>query len=212
MTYAIMQHTSYIILHCEIDFNNFEKDYVEKYLNAITYAFVCEKLALKGSTKVKKNGYWTRTFIYILNGKIVKIKVKIQKMVWYDEDGTEHYVSVFPSFIIRYCKISTDLIDALSKCVGKDEDILNHIDDPDNAIDCEDPIAKALENMEKRCISNNYDIELSSRYVFLDNSFSRTAIDFIPRYPRLYSLYITAKSFLQSEIGIFTELNLTLHF
>ena len=47
--------------------------------------------------------------------------IKIQTLLWETASGQKIYISVFPSFIVKYNKISTDLIEFISTNVGRGE-------------------------------------------------------------------------------------------
>lgn len=196
-----------MILPCDINFNRFDEEYENKYFNKISNSFVLNSLGLDESTKIKRNGTWTRTFIFVINGNLVSKRIRIQKMLWYDACGHAHYISVFPSFIIKYCPLSSFLLDFVISNVKAGEDILNYINDPDQAIDCEDPVASACSNLEKRCINNGYLPIVAHMYTSIFNKLSPASAGFNARFPKLYSLFTISNFCFGTSSGVFSRLN-----
>ena len=121
---------------------------------------------------------------------LVEKRVKIQKLLVYDEFGKGHYLSVFPQIIIKYCPLSPDLLEFAIRNVRKGEDVLSHINDPDLTVDCEDPIATPIANMEKRCIRQRFGTVLAQKHTAVSNSLIDINRELVPpRYPHLHALY-----------------------
>lgn len=91
-------------------------------------------------------------------------RLKIQTFLWTSTDGIKKYISVFPSFIIKYNKVSTDLIEFISTNVGKDENVFNYIDDPECLVENEDVIINACEKVEIACAWKGFAAQLNARY------------------------------------------------
>lgn len=156
-------------IDCSINLDDFDRDYEKKYLNIVLSKFVRSELGLSGVVKIKKNGTFSRTlYIYVVN-TLVKKRVKIQKFQYNDSYGKKHYVSVFPSFIFKYNPLHEELIDLVISNVGKGENVLEHINDTDNIIDCEDIIASACSNMEKKICSKKLLETTTAKYVTVLN-------------------------------------------
>jgi hypothetical protein len=71
---------------------------------------------------------------------------------------------VFPSFIIKYNKVSTDLIELISTNVGKDENVYSYIDDSSNLLECEDILARSCERVEYAVLSKRLTALLGAKY------------------------------------------------
>jgi hypothetical protein len=74
----------------------------------------------------------------------------MRKYIWVDQEGKSHYISIFPEFIIKYCKLHTGLIDKLSNELKEKDDLFKYISDSDNQISCEDEILIPMKNLQKR--------------------------------------------------------------
>lgn len=139
---------------------------------------------------------------------LIKKRVKIQKLLVYDEFGKGHYLSVFPQIIIKYCPLSTDLLEFAIRNVRKGEDVLSHINDPDLTVDCEDPIATPIANMEKRCIHKRFGTILAKKYTAVSNHLIDISHEPVPpRYPHLHALYQLGRQLLLRDTHVFSMLN-----
>lgn len=91
-------------------------------------------------------------------------RIKIQTFLWTSAAGVKKYISAFPSFIIKYNKVSADLIEFISTNVGKDENVFNYIDDPKCLVENEDILINACEKVDSACESKGFTALLNARY------------------------------------------------
>jgi len=102
------------------------------------------------------------------------------------------------------------MLEYISLKVGKGEDILKHIDDPKELIPCEDCIAGAIKRLEISCTKLNVEALLNSKYTQIFNE-PIPAKNFreekIKRFPRMYSLIITARYFFGTDNGVLARVN-----
>lgn len=130
-------------------------------------------------------------------------------------DGREVkiYLSVFPSFIIKYNRVSVDTLEYISKNIREGEDIFTAINDLECRLSSEDLLARACERLNSSCIQNNYASVLNSLYTEVYDS----PISFFElintldsyRYPEVFELYRTGQIFIDGagEFGILVNLN-----
>jgi hypothetical protein len=90
--------------------------------------------------------------------------VKIQTFLWTSKEGLKKYISVFPDFIIKYNKVSTELIEFISTNVGKGETVFNYIDDPECLVENEDTLVRSCERVNNACEALGFAAQLNSRY------------------------------------------------
>ena len=144
--------TSSIVIKVEPIFNgNLNNFYDELYKNRITYGFIRSELGLSENVKIKLNGGFTRDLYYLdERNNVHKIRFKIQTAAWKIRASHKwNYVSIFPCFIKRYCPFSLHMLENISCQTGKGENVFQHIDDPEEFFDCEDPIVSPLVKFEK---------------------------------------------------------------
>lgn len=127
------------------------------------------ELNIPASDKLKRNGTFERGFYYTVDNVLHYKRVKIQTMLWTTNNGTEIYISVFPSCIIKYNKVSADLIEFVSSNVRKGESIFNYIEDADSLIECEDILARSCERVDKACYAKKFDALLNSKHTTIFN-------------------------------------------
>lgn len=90
--------------------------------------------------------------------------MKIQTFLWTSKDGAKKYISVFPDFIIKYNKVSTELIEFISINVGKGESVFNYIDNPECLVENEDILVRACEKVNRACETLGFAAQLNARY------------------------------------------------
>jgi hypothetical protein len=91
-------------------------------------------------------------------------RIKIQTLLWKTASGQKKYISIFPSFIIKYNKVSTDLIEFISTNVGKDENVFDYIDDAGDLLECEDILVRSCKRVEHAILSKRLSALLSAKY------------------------------------------------
>lgn len=130
---------------------------------------VHKELNILPSDKLKKNGTFTRG-IYFSAGNTLKYKrIKIQTMLWVKSTGERKYISIFPSFIIKYNRVSCDLIEFISSNVGKDENVFDYIEDAEDLIECEDILIHSCEKVNRACCTRKFSALLNARYTDVFN-------------------------------------------
>ena len=119
------------------------------------------------------------------------------------------YVSVFPCFIKKHCPSSLHLLENASSCTGKGENILDHIDDPEELFDIEDPIVKPLARFEKEFKISDPSELLTSKYIeILNRSIQLDACSITSRrFPKVYELILTASVFFGVRAGALSLVN-----
>lgn len=112
---------------------------------------------------------------------------------------------MFPSFIIKYNKVSTDLIELISTNVGKDEDVFDYIEDSGNLLECEDILVRSCERVERAVMSKRLSALLSAKYTetfnsiisFIDfDNYMKLNLKFIETYVLLVVANICSKSLI----------------
>lgn len=192
--------------------DNFEKTYQNEYKGKISYRFIRESLNLPDSVRLKFNGTFPRwLFLIDENNNLYKFRYRIKTALWLDAETNKwHYVSIFPNFIKRWCQPSLNLLEYASCEVRKGEDILTHIDDPEEILLCEDRIVTAVKGLERNCLQIKYDALLNSKYV---ESFNRTVqtegfyLSNNKRFTILYSLITTARHYFGVITGVLALVN-----
>jgi hypothetical protein len=91
-------------------------------------------------------------------------RIKIQTLLWQTAYGEKKYISVFPSFIIKYNKVSTDLIELISTNVGKDENVFDYIEDSGDLLECEDILVRSCVRVDRTVLSKKFVALLSAKY------------------------------------------------
>lgn len=153
-----------IIIEITINFNTFLKDYQEKYFKGILKESIRKELNIPDSDRLKKNGTFERGLYYEVGCDLKYTRIRIQTMLWETASGEKRYISVFPSFIIKYNKVSTDLIELISTNVGKDEIVFKYIDDSGNLLECEDILVRSCARVEHAVLSKRLAALLSAKY------------------------------------------------
>lgn len=215
-----MYPDTFIVIDIELSFKCnpevFEKIYQEEYKGKITHRFIRSGLNLSDSVGLKLNGTFER-WLYLIdeNSCLYRVRIGIQTALWFNVvTGKWQYVSIFPNFIKRWYQPCLNMLEYISLKVGKGEDILKHIDDPKELILCEDCIAGAIKRLEISCAKLNVEALLNSRYTQIFNK-PIPAKNFreekIKRFPRMYSLIITARYFFGTDNGVLARLNTKIH-
>lgn len=131
---------------------------------------VREELNIPSSDKLKKNGTFSRGIYYIANDILQYRRVKIQTMLWTKSNGKKTYISIFPSCIIKYNKVSCDLIEFISNNVGKGESVFKYIEDAENLIECEDILIRSCQRVNMACSNKKFSSLLNARYTAIFNT------------------------------------------
>lgn len=166
-------------------------------------------LDLAPDVKLKKNGTFPRKLYYTVDGKLTSREIPIQKLHLTFPNRTTKYISVFPSFIIKYNKVSADLIERISKIIRKGEDIFSAIQDPQNVLPSEDLLHRSCQRVNVTCEEKSLAAVLNARYteiygypVRLD-TYEETSF----RYPAIYVLYRTGEIYTGEAKGVLVHLN-----
>ena len=146
-----------------IDFNSFNESYND-FIKNISKQSIRKELNIPESDKLKRNGTFERWLYYSDDGILKKQRIKIQTFLWTSATGVKKYISAFPSFIIKYNKVSADLIEFISTNVGKDENVFNYIDDPECLVENEDILINACEKVDKACKTKGFTALINARY------------------------------------------------
>jgi len=159
-----------IIIHFDINYNMFLQEYEKKYFKGIYKGLIRKELNIPESDKLKKNGTFERGLFYIIEKNLNYTKINIQTMLWEKASGEKVYISIFPSFAIKYNKVSTDLIEFISTNVRKDESIFRYIDDSGNLLECEDILINSCDRVETSVAYRKFATLLSAKYTDIFNS------------------------------------------
>lgn len=167
-----------IIIKISINFNTFYKDFQESYFKGILKDSIRKDLNIPDSDKLKKNGTFERGLYYEVGSDLRCSRIKIQTLLWQTACGEKKYISVFPSFIVKYNKVSTDLIELISTNVRKDENVFKYIDDSGDLLECEDILIRSCERVDYAILSKRFTALLSAKYTETFNS-TISLIDFV---------------------------------
>lgn len=137
-----------------------------------------KELNIPESDKLKKNGTFKRGVYYVDGNDLRYHKIEIQTLLWETASGEKRYISVFPSFVIKYNKVSTDLVELISTNVGKDENVFDYIEDSGDLLECEDILIRSCERVEHAVVSKKLTALLSAKYTETFNS-TISFIDFV---------------------------------
>jgi len=204
-----------IIIQFDINYKHFEEDY-EIFLGKLDLDDLRKEANIAATDHLKKNGYFERGIYYSVGDTLKYSRIKIQKLQWTTIiDGLEVkiYLSVFPSFVIKYNKVSADTIEHISNTCRKGEDIFTVINDPECVLSSEDLLHRACQKVNEACVQKNYASILNTKYTKtydITISFPEL-IDEIDnyRYPASFELYKTGKIFTgkAAEYGVLAVLN-----
>ena len=204
------------IMEADIDCGNFEDSYNQKYLKAIDstmMGLIQAHFDIPYTDKLKKNGTFKRNLIFTVGTDLKLMIVRIQTLLWTTASGEKHYISVFPNFIIKYNPLTTPLIELISSNVRKDEDIFNHLNDPENLFDSETELAHSCLRVELACKNKMFAAILNSRLTNAFNTIARIELPKNARYPEICTLIAMAKLFFASPVqSVLTLANKYFHF
>lgn len=197
-----------IIIQIDIDYKTFDEDY-QGFLDGLDTKELLEMLNLDEDAKLKKNGRFPRGLYYTVDGNLTYRRVEIQKLNLTMPDGTNIYISVFPSFIIKYNKVSVDLIEHIVTETRKGEDIFTVIRDPLPVLSCEDLIHRSCHKVDIVCESKDFASHLNARYTEVYGlPISLTFKEVVSfRYPAIYVLYKTGEIYTGSSSAVLSFLN-----
>ncbi len=180
-------------------------NYKNNYLKVDFKDFVRYELNIPASDKLKKNGTFERGLYYKINSCLKYIRVNIQTMLWTTSSGKSFYISIFPSCIIKYNRVATDLIEFISTNVRKGESIFNYIEDADSLIECEDNLARSCERVNKACHDKKFDALLNSKHTTIFNSpikISKEEYNKCNTYSFIHTLILLKVADICSKTGI----------
>lgn len=167
-----------IIIQFNINFNSFMENYEKNYFKKICLDSIRRKLDIPKSDNLKKNGTFKRGLYYTVENDLRYTRIKIQTLLWKTASGKRIYISVFPSFIVKYNKVFTNLIEFISNNVGKEESVFNYIKDSGTLLECEDILIKSCERVNKVVTEKKFTSLLNAKYTETFNS-PITAINFV---------------------------------
>lgn len=211
-----MKPDTFIVIDIELpfkcNFDDFEIIYHNEYKGKITHGFIRNKLKLSDSVSLKLNGTFER-WLFLLNKDdcLYSFRYNIQTALWFNAETKKwQYVSIFPNFIKRWCQPCLGVLEYISSNVEKGEDILEHIDDPEEILLCEDRLANAIKRLEFNCTKIKYEALLNSRYTQVFNQslpvVNRKEIS-NKRFPVLFSLVVTGSHFFGVHTGVLSLVN-----
>ena len=205
---VILNTIKNIIIQININYKTFDEDYQE-FLEGLDTEQLHKQLDLSPDTKLKKNGKFERGLYYSVDNISRYTRVEIQKLQLTMPDGTTAYMSVFPSFIIKYNKVSVDLIELIVTKLRKGEDIFTVLRDPLSVFFCEDLLHRACQKVDNTCDTKNLAAHLNARYTEAYNvpiSFHCHEVASF-RYPALYILYKTGEIYTGTSVAVLSFLN-----
>lgn len=153
-----------------MNLNSFCDDYKNYFLNRICLDSIRKELNIPESDKLKKNGTFKRGLYYTINNVLRYTIIKIQTLLWTKASGEERYISIFPSFVVKYNKVSTDVIELISTNVGKGESIFKYIDDSHDLIENEDILTCSCNRVNKAVADKKITGLLNAKYTEIFNT------------------------------------------
>lgn len=204
-----------IIIQFDINYNQFEEDY-EVFLGNLDTDGLRKELQIPETDHLKKNGTFNRDIYYLHNNNLQYSRIRIQKLQWttiINGKEVKKYISVFPSFVIKYNKVSANAIEHISNRCRKGEDIFTVINDPECILLSEDLLHRSCQKVNEACIQRNYASILNARYteVYEVSISFPELLDKISdyRYAASYELYRVGKVFNGkiAEYGVLAGLN-----
>lgn len=169
-------------------------------------------MGLPDSVRLKLNGTFKRD-LFLLNNNdcMFRVVYRIQTALWYDDQAEKwQYVSIFPSFIKRYCQPSINMLEYISCKTGKGESIFEHIDDPEEILESEDRLIWLLRKLERESNRTSSPALLNSRYTEVYNkplTITADADAFTRRFPMLYLLVLTARQYFGQQQCVLSLVN-----
>lgn len=194
----------------EISIDNFEEEYNNKYLKGLNKFEILKLLNLDPSTPIKKNGTWSRGLTVMQLSTLNHFRVKIQKFEWRDSNNKPHYVSIFPSFILKYNPIHADLIEYIASNLKKNEDIFNLVDDNQSILDSEDLLIRGCYSAERNLSSLNIFKKLIITYTEQFNELiapKLSTITSIYKFPYLYCIILVSSCLYKNKSSTLSNLN-----
>jgi len=207
-----------IILQVKVNYNSFEKDYQNNFLDQINLDKIKDDLDIADIDRLIFNGGWYRKFYYLVDNILHKTDIFIRKLNCITKNGENHYISVWPQIVIKYNPLSVDLIEYMAINVRKGEDIFlnKHINDPDFILDCEDLLHYYCLRTETACELNNFSASLNAAYTKnynqVLNVFVNQKLFINMRYPEIYLLHKTGQAYQGSSSMVLSYLNLVFEF
>ena len=207
-----------IILHIEVNYNRFYEDYQNKFLDRINLDEIEDKLEIPDIDRLIFNGGWFRNFYYLVGTALHKTEIYIRKLNCITENGENHYISVWPQFVIKYNPLSAELIEYMATNVRKGEDIFlkGYIEDPDLIFDCEDFLHCYCLRVDTACELNNFSVSLNANYTQnynqVLNIFVNQELLNNMRYPQIYLLHKTGQAYQGFSGMVLSYLNLVFNF
>jgi hypothetical protein len=112
---------------------------------------------------------------------------------------------VFPSFVVKYNKISTDLIEFISTNVGRGENIFNYIEDSGDLLECEDILIRSCQRVNKTVEHKKFAALLNAKHTETFNITLKCIMfnDYITsnlRFKEIFILLLTAKICSEASI------------
>jgi hypothetical protein len=156
-------------------------------------------------------------WLYLLDEEdcLRKVRCRIKTALWFDDKCEKwQYVSIFPSFIKSWYQPCLNLLEYVSCEVRKGEDVLEHIDDPEELLLCEDRITGAVNRLQNHCAKINCEGLLNSKYTHVFNRhIPDRGIDGADnrRFPIMHSLIVTARYFFGESMGVIALMNTIIH-
>lgn len=207
-----------IIIQFNIDYKHFEEEY-EIFLENLNTNDLRKEANIPETDGLKKNGGFYRGIYYLVDENLQYSRIKIQKLQWttiVDGEEKKIYISIFPSFIIKYNKVSADTIEHISNNLRKGEDIFTVIDDSECILSSEDLLHRACQKLNDSIKYRNYASVLNTKYTEIFQ-IPITLEDLVfemdnYRYPANYELFKTGEIFTARSTGVFTKLNRILKF
>jgi len=207
-----------IILHVEVNYNRFNEDYQNKFLDRINLDEIEDKLEIPDIDRLIFNGGWYRNFYYLIGTVLHKTEIYIRKLNCITESGENHYISVWPQIVIKYNPLSVDLIEHLAINLRKGEDIFldENIEDPDLILECEDFLHCYCLQVDTACDINNFSASLNASYTqnynqVLNVFVNQELLNYM-RYPHIYLLHKTGQAYQGSSEMVLSHLNLIFNF
>jgi len=207
-----------IILQVEVNYNSFENDYQNNFLNQINLDEIEDDLDIADIDRLIFNGGWYRNFYYLADNTLHKTDIYIRKLNCITENGESHYISVWPQFVIKYNPLAADLIEHIANNVRKGEDIFlkGYIEDPNLILDCEDFLHCYCLHVETACKLNNFSASLNANYAQnynqVINVFVNQGLLNNMRYPQIYLLHKTGQAYQGFSGMVLSYLNLVFNF
>lgn len=201
ITYIVID----IDLPCKCSLVKFEEIYQREYKAAITHGFIRSKLELSNDVWLKLNGTFKRMVDFQDDAaSLHRSQFAVQTALWRDPETNKYrYVSIFPNFIRRYTRPTLGVLEYISCNIRKGEDIFQHIDDRDNLLICEDPLARILEKLNSMVYKSEVASLLNARYTSVYNtplSLRQEEVNGM-RFPHLVAVILMGRIYFNKKLG-----------